>query len=674
MDRLDGVTILEFTNEILSTAIVIISASMLLYNLTRNIGDRVTRASSILLGCVTLAYIGDVFVALEPPNQDALENWFRFQWIGLALIPAAMFHLSDALLATTGLISRGRRRRASRLLYVVGGIFVLAALFTDAIVKELVREPAWHMRPGDFFLVYVAYFLVAVGFSVSNVRRARRRSLTTHTRRRMTYLLAAFTTPAWGLFPYSLLLSIFFDDVGTLSSVWIWLVFNIANIIILAMLAFMAYPLSFFGARHPDRVVKAELLQFMLRGPLTGTIVLAAIQIFPEVTSVLGIEGEEFISFAAVTVVLCMQWMVTLLMPRLERWLVYTTDQEQARRLRTISERLLTRADTAQLQEAILAALCDQLRVPTAFIASIGGWGARLEQVVGRIPEEDLAATEAVLTHGFSNVDGHALPEGLKRVGHYFVWGSFWLIPLYSEGGFDKDNTHPLIGIMGVWARSDEPNFTPEEEDILKALVQRAAQVLTDQRLQARIFSTLEDLIPANTTRQVAGVNSFGQVSMNDKTSDIWKSRQSFVNSPEFTDLVRNALRDYWGGPKLAESKLLELGIVDSAAQTDGNRVHALRRVLVDAIERLRPEGQQNLTKAEWILYNILEMRFIQGRRVRDVALRLAMSNADFYRKQRVAIEEVAKIIAETEQQLLEKTQKQNEADPNDSTLIPADA
>ena len=137
---------------------------------------------------------------------------------------------------------------------------------------------------------------------------------------------------------------------------------------------------------------------------------------------------------------------------------------------------------------------------------------------------------------------------------------------------------------------------------------------------------------------------------------------------------MRDALRDYWGGPKLAESRLLELGIVDHAAKTDGNRVHALRRVLVDAIERLRPEGQQNLTKAEWILYNILEMRFIQGRRVRDVALRLAMSNADFYRKQRVAIEEVARIIAETEERLLETTQAQYQADSNDSTLVPDDA
>ncbi len=48
-------------------------------------------------------------------------------------------------------------------------------------------------------------------------------------------------------------------------------------------------------------------------------------------------------------------------------------------------------------------------------------------------------------------------------------------------------------------------------------------------------------------------------------------------------------------------------------------------------------------------MYNILEMRFLQGRKVRDVAYRLAMSESDLYRKQRLAIEEVARQIADME-------------------------
>src|SRR5690606_707663 len=99
------------------------------------------------------------------------------------------------------------------------------------------------------------------------------------------------------------------------------------------------------------------------------------------------------------------------------------------------------------------------------------------------------------------------------------------------------------------------------------------------------------------------------------------------------------------------DNELLKLNIVwcEMEGANDNNPVRALRTVLAQAIENLKPEGQRSLTTTEWILYNILEMRFLQGRKVRDVALRLAMSESDLYRKQRIAIEEVARQIAEME-------------------------
>jgi hypothetical protein len=83
----------------------------------------------------------------------------------------------------------------------------------------------------------------------------------------------------------------------------------------------------------------------------------------------------------------------------------------------------------------------------------------------------------------------------------------------------------------------------------------------------------------------------------------------------------------------------------------DGNQANALRSILRQAVEQVRPEGERRFT-AEWILYNILEMKFMEGRKVREVAMRLAMSEADLYRKQRVAIEAVAKGIVEMEAQI----------------------
>jgi hypothetical protein len=71
--------------------------------------------------------------------------------------------------------------------------------------------------------------------------------------------------------------------------------------------------------------------------------------------------------------------------------------------------------------------------------------------------------------------------------------------------------------------------------------------------------------------------------------------------------------------------------------------------VLNKAIERLRPSGERKMTTSAWILYNILELKFVRGLRVREIAHRLAMSESDLYRKQRVAISEVARALADLE-------------------------
>ena len=104
----------------------------------------------------------------------------------------------------------------------------------------------------------------------------------------------------------------------------------------------------------------------------------------------------------------------------------------------------------------------------------------------------------------------------------------------------------------------------------------------------------------------------------------------------------------------MATNPLLALRVVERTAQEhDGNVMRSLRSVLKQAIERLRPDGQRQMTTPEWILYNILELKFLQGRRVREVARRLAMSESDLYRKQRTAIEAVAQTLAQMEQEEL---------------------
>jgi hypothetical protein len=51
-------------------------------------------------------------------------------------------------------------------------------------------------------------------------------------------------------------------------------------------------------------------------------------------------------------------------------------------------------------------------------------------------------------------------------------------------------------------------------------------------------------------------------------------------------------------------------------------------------------------------------MKFLEGRKVREIAMRLAMSEADLYRKQRIAIEAVTRAIIDMEQQAHQEVAK----------------
>jgi hypothetical protein len=118
----------------------------------------------------------------------------------------------------------------------------------------------------------------------------------------------------------------------------------------------------------------------------------------------------------------------------------------------------------------------------------------------------------------------------------------------------------------------------------------------------------------------------------------------------QFIEQVRAALRHYWGGPGLTHSTLLELSIVrDTLDESDNNPVRALRAVLTAAIEHQRPEGERKMFSPEWTIYNILELRFVEKLKVREVATRLALSEPDLYRKQKFAIETVADTILNME-------------------------
>ena len=209
--------------------------------------------------------------------------------------------------------------------------------------------------------------------------------------------------------------------------------------------------------------------------------------------------------------------------------------------------------------------------------------------------------------------------------------------------------------MLGFLAAARSLESPPDEEQIeaLLLLAQRASLALEDRKMQQQIFTSLRELTP-----QVDLIQRLRAAARYDGLELLSAPEMESRNLARW---VKDALTHYWGGPKLSQSPLLRLQVVQRAMEVhDSNPTNALRSILNIAIERVRPEGERRFT-ADWILYNILELKFMEGRKVREVARRLAMSEADLYRKQRVAIESVAKAILGMEQEAREEQLFSNE-------------
>ena len=632
-------TFLLTVNETLTAGNAIIAVSLLLFNLTRNLNNRVAKTSAVVLACVTVAYLADAFISLGPDNA-AHEIASRLQWLGIAFIPAAMYHLSDALLATTGLPSRGRRRRVIRLLYIVGAAFLVSAAFTDSLVLFVEAQRQVSIQAGATFWIYLLYFALANGFAFHNVRRARRRCLTRATSRRMGYLQVSFLTPALGIFPYSVLL-----NPGDEFSVFGLLLINTANVIIILMLFFLSYPLYFFGSEIPDRIVKKQLLDFLLRGPATGLIALAVVNFTTQATRILSLPGDAFTPPAVVAAVLLWQWFVSLSLPHFEKLFIYRNeDDEQIDKLQTLSDRVLTHEDLTQLVLATTESICDHLRIDRAFVISFEQEPPEFVSAVGTLDfDQDDILQNTDLLREISQM--RANQRRLQTV----EWRRYTLIPLFSSRIAGNGAQSFAVGLLGLL--NDEDRLAEEialPRGHLTTFVNRVETSLDDMRLQVEMYNLLEGLLPQfQMTRSRAGQLEYRQ------SGAFAAPVNPLPDRNELFEQVRAALRHYWGGSGITQSNIIKLQVVQRRIDEGQlTPVNALRKLLEDAIAALKPQGERNMTSPEWTLYNILQLRFLENRKVREVARRLSMSEADLYRKQRIAILAVTDVLLQQEEQM----------------------
>src|SRR5919202_690596 len=349
--------LLQTGNFILASALIIISFALLIYLFPQNWRNPVQRGFSALLLFVGIVYVGQVFVLRVATESDA-EVWLRFKWIGIAFVPAAYLHFSDAVLRSTFHYSQ-LRRFATTVAYVIGTIFLWLVLTSDLVVDNVYNYPvATQFGPGPLFGLFAIYFFATTAWGLYNINLARRRSLTPTSKRRLGRLAFAFLAPALGVFPYL----IFSGFPALLSPELLLSLTFLGTTGLILMLVVMAYTVAYAGALAPDRVVKQKLIHYLLRGPVVAVGVVIALTIVPPIERFLRLSHETFLYATMIVGVIVFEMLVSRGKQRLDRW-IFSQDRREIEQIQRLEARLFTTSDLRQLIENILAALCDLLRV-----------------------------------------------------------------------------------------------------------------------------------------------------------------------------------------------------------------------------------------------------------------------------------------------------------------------
>jgi hypothetical protein len=614
---------LRTVSQILSSGVAITAFSLLLFSLAYNLRERVVRSFILILLFVTIVFTTESIASVSQQSL-IIEIMLKLKWVGIILLPASYLDFSDSLLTLTGRPSRGRRLWTVRLTYLFSMLLVvLVPLNVIVGPYKTTNSPAPYLSRTPYTNIFAIYYVGVMIVAGSLLYRAYLRTVTKTSRRRMIYLLAGATAAAVGTYPYLLFGSGLFSSVPYV----FWILVSISSLGVGGFLVVMAYAVAFFGVTWPDRIIKSRLFKWFLRGPFTASVTLALTTIVRRFGLMWSNPYNAFVPIFMVGMILSLEYIITLLAPFWERLLFYGADRKEIIRIKNLEDSLLTRSDLSQFLEIVTASICDLLQVKGSFVAMINGNGLEILTTSG----DDQAFRKIETSDDLVLLSLEA--QGEARV-NYFYWEGHLLIPIEYD---DNQKEKKIVGLLGFpWEEGHD--IEPEYLDTINLLTVRVGVALQDWHLQQQVMMSLESLQP-----QVALIQQLRAASSYNKTGLLLE--ESELPDEDFVSVVKDALSHYWGGPKLSGSPLMRLKIVQSALnQYDGNPTNALRGILKAAIENIKPEGERRFT-AEWILYNLLELKFLEGKKVRDVATRLSMSEADLYRKQKVALEAVAKAI-----------------------------
>jgi hypothetical protein len=274
-------------NDILASAVLIVSFSLLVYLVLQNRYTPIARALAVLLGSIVVVFGGDVLTQ-QVQREETLHFLLRAQWLGIVGVPAGYIHLADALLDFSGQHNL-RRRWSVPMAYVISAVFLALAWGTDLVLRNGVQvQPVAQFNAGPLFWVFTLYFTIACLAGLATTLHVRDAALTPTLRRRITYLSLTFVGPAIAVYPF---LIIPLPENMIPFTVVLFLV-AVGNVAVLMMTTVMVYSIAFQGLPLPDRLIKQDFIRWVLYGPFVGVSIALFLRATPILARWLGLPEQ----------------------------------------------------------------------------------------------------------------------------------------------------------------------------------------------------------------------------------------------------------------------------------------------------------------------------------------------------------------------------------------------
>src|SRR5437763_99631 len=117
------------------------------------------------------------------------------------------------------------------------------------------------------------------------------------------------------------------------------------------------------------------------------------------------------------------------------------------------------------------------------------------------------------------------------------------------------------------------------------------------------------------------------------------------MTDEEFARRARQALANLYDPAALQANPLVALALPEGGRAGGASAAAVIRDLLLAAVESLNPGPRVDPGSRPWLLYRILQLRFVEARDPTSVQAELAMSKSQYYREHEAALGAITAVL-----------------------------